>query len=186
MTSTLYLDMDGVVADFDAMAAQYLGRVLSTGCYTQDGIFRLVGDEWNTVRSMERFYRDLPPMAGCWQLVDTARLYRDQLDWRLLFLTAIPRHNDMPWAQYDKILWAQQHFPDIPVHFGPYSHDKQYHCRPGDILVDDRLTNCIEWRAAGGRAYHVANRDVISAARALEQNFQQLLELVVGLLHTEQ
>ena len=84
--------------------------------------------------------------------------------------------NDMPWAQYDKVLWVQDHFPDIAVHFGPYSHDKQHHCRPGDILVDDRLTNCIEWRAVGGTAYHVANRDVIVAARALEQNFQRLVE----------
>jgi hypothetical protein len=174
MTPTLYLDMDGVVADFDAMAAQHLGRDLSG--YTQDGIFSFVGDEWPKIQAIERFYRDLPPMKGCWQLVDTARQYRDRLGWRLLFLTAIPRLNDMPWAQYDKILWVNQHFPDIAVHFGPYSHDKQHHCRPGDILVDDRLTNCIEWRAVGGRAFHVVNRDVVASAQELEQNFQQLVE----------
>ena len=170
---TLYLDMDGVVADFDLSAAQHLGRDLAG--YTQDGIFPFVGDEWPVIRDIDRFYRDLPPMANDWQLVNIARQYRDRLGWRLLFLTAIPRLNDMPWAIYDKILWVQDHYPDIPVHFGPYSHDKQHHCRPGDILVDDRLTNCIEWRAVGGTAYHVTNRDVVAAANQLEDHFQRLL-----------
>jgi hypothetical protein len=59
------------------------------------------------------------------------------------------------WAFWDKILWAQERYPDIPVHFGPYSEDKQKHCVPGDILVDDRPDNCQSWRDAGGIAVRV-------------------------------
>jgi hypothetical protein len=41
------------------------------------------------------------------------------------------------------------------MHFGPYSKDKQYHAQPGDILVDDRTSNCTEWNAVHGIAVKV-------------------------------
>jgi hypothetical protein len=43
--------------------------------------------------------------------------------------------------------------------FGPYSKDKHQHCRPGDILIDDRSSNIEEWQAAGGIAIHHKNID---------------------------
>ena len=46
------------------------------------------------------------------------------------------------------------HFPHIPVFLGPYSHEKYMHVRnPGDILIDDRRSNCDEWERAGGQAH---------------------------------
>jgi hypothetical protein len=71
----------------------------------------------------------------------------------LAFLTAIPDNNSVPYAIYDKVTWADTHFPGIPVFFGPYSSDKQVHCRFNDILIDDRKSNCEEWRSAGGIAH---------------------------------
>jgi 5'(3')-deoxyribonucleotidase len=68
-----------------------------------------------------------------------------------MFLTAVPKGNDVPWAFYDKVVWVQNYFPDIPVMFGPFSKDKWQHCKPGDILIDDRKSNIAEWQAAGGR-----------------------------------
>jgi hypothetical protein len=70
----------------------------------------------------------------------------------LMFLTAVPKGNDVKWAFYDKVNWATTHYPDIPVMFGPYSHDKHVHCKLGDVLIDDRTSNCEEWRHAGGVA----------------------------------
>jgi hypothetical protein len=68
------------------------------------------------------------------------------------FLTALPRDNDFPWAAYDKVLWAQEHFPGIPVWIGPYSDDKQQRSQPGDVLIDDRKVNIEQWQAKGGFA----------------------------------
>jgi 5'(3')-deoxyribonucleotidase len=68
------------------------------------------------------------------------------------FLSAIPRQNDVPWAFWDKIKWIEARWPKIPVWFGPHSNEKCQHCRPGDILIDDRPSNIEEWRAAGGKA----------------------------------
>lgn len=151
---TFYLDMDGVVADWAAGAADITG-------YRPPNSFTYYPDQdWAKIRDTSRFYRDLPLMQGCQQLVELSRCYRDELGWTLLFLTAISHLNDMPWMLWDKMLWAQQHFPDIPVHFGPYSRDKALHCEPGDILVDDRPDNCAQWRAAGGKDFWVAGSDL--------------------------
>ena len=84
------------------------------------------------------------------EMVNIARKFRDELGYELIFLTAVPHYNDIHWAFYDKVLWALDNYPDIPVHFGPFAADKQRHCQPGDILVDDRQDNCQHWAAAGG------------------------------------
>ena len=34
--------------------------------------------------------------------------------------------------------------------FGPYSRDKQNHCKALDILIDDRSDNIKEWKETGG------------------------------------
>ena len=59
----------------------------------------------------------------------------------------------MPYAANDKVWWAHRHFPGIPVFLGPFSHDKWRHCVAGDILIDDRHSNCHEWQSVGGRAH---------------------------------
>jgi 5'(3')-deoxyribonucleotidase len=144
--TTLYLDMDGVVADFDAYALAAAGLPPSGGFYNEE--------QWQLIASNSRLYRDLPKTIYADTLVETCRQFCSKHNYNLLFLTAVPKGNDMHWTFYDKMLWTQQYYPDIPVHFGPYSVDKHVHCVPGDILIDDRRSNIEEWRAAGGIAIH--------------------------------
>jgi len=156
--NTICLDMDGVVADWVAGAASIIGRRLD------DPHTRYPDVDWALLRSQDRLFRDLPKMQSADRLVDIARGYRDNLGWELVFLTAIPHNNDMPWSFWDKFTWTQKYYPDIPVWFGPYSQDKHLRVRaPGDILVDDRLDNCSAWTSAGGLAFKVAQRaDAVS------------------------
>jgi 5'(3')-deoxyribonucleotidase len=146
---TFYLDMDGVVADWVTRATALIGRRYD------DPSEHYTHEEWLKVKGDGRLFRELPLMPRCDELVSIARVYRDRLKWDLLFLTAIPHDNDVPWTFTDKIEWASKHFPDIPVHFGPYSFDKYKHCKRGDILVDDRVDNCSQWTNAGGLAFNV-------------------------------
>jgi 5'(3')-deoxyribonucleotidase len=141
---TIYLDMDDVTADFKAYAIGVLRK-------KQDNE-KWAHCEWSRLKDNPRMYRDLAKTPEADTLVDACRRLCLQNNWNLKFLTAVPRNNDVHWAFYDKVIWAQQHFPDIPVMFGPYSKDKQAHCQPDDILIDDRTTNCEDWRAAGGIA----------------------------------
>ena len=175
MTNTFYLDMDGVVADWDTAASQFLGRP------TRDADprthYKNTPEEWQRIKTQSRFYRDLPLMPRCSELVDLARRYRDGLGWKLLFLTAVPKDDDVPWAYYDKVLWAQIHFPDIPVHFGPHSWDKAKHCTQGDMLVDDRPDNCSSWINAGGLAVQVLNNDLGSAIKQVAFDLNRRMSL---------
>lgn len=153
----IFIDMDGVVADFDQGAAQALkvssqelSRVKSAGRWGKNHWDRLVEE-------YPRLYRILPKMPKADIMMDLAMKFRDELNWELRMLTAVPKDNDVPDAFRDKIDWMAEHYPNIPVWFGPYSRDKAHHCRSGDILVDDRKDNCESWRAAGGLAIRVTD-----------------------------
>lgn len=136
--------MDGVVADFDEYANRTLGVPPSEGIYPDD--------VWQKLAANPRIYRDLKKTPYADELVSGCKILSIEHNWDLKFLTAVPKGNDVPWAFYDKMIWAQKFFPDIPVMFGPYSKDKHCHCKTGDILIDDRYSNIIEWQAAGGNA----------------------------------
>ena len=140
--TTIYLDMDGVVADFDEYAARTLGIPPSQGIYPNE--------VWYKLATNSRLYRDLVKTPYADKLVFQCSVIAKQQGYKLKFLTAVPKGNDVPWAFYDKVIWAQKYFPGIPVMFGPFSKDKYIHCQPGDILIDDRTSNIEEWRVAGG------------------------------------
>lgn len=147
MMTTIYLDMDDVVADWMGYARAYLNRSWQEGEMLPD-------TEWRRLKDDQRMYSKLLLREGAVELVDWCRTYCRQTGSQLRFLSAIPHGNDMPWAVQDKVFWGQQHFPDIPVFLGPYSDQKYMHVRaPGDILIDDRTINCEQWRQAGGRAH---------------------------------
>lgn len=143
----IYLDMDDVVADWMPAARAIVNRNWNYG-------ERIPESDWSKVKAKSRFYRDLPIKPGAHELVDYCKqLVENGQAEGLYFLTALPHDHSVPYAAQDKVWWAHERFPEIPVFFGPYSYDKWRHCRPGDILIDDRTSNCSEWQAAGGRAH---------------------------------
>jgi hypothetical protein len=145
----IYLDMDDVVADWHASAQEFLRM----RWHKENE--RIPQEDWDKIKMNSHFYRELPLKENAHDLVDYCRdvVQTGKAD-ELRFLSALPRNNDMTWAVWDKVLWAQEHFPGIPVFLGPYSYDKWRHCKtPGDILIDDRHSNCEEWEARGGIAH---------------------------------
>jgi len=143
----IYLDMDDVVADWMGYARAIVNRNWNYG-------ERIPDEDWNKVSAKKRMYRDLPIKEGAHDLVNFCRdAVADGLADDLCFLTALPQNHGVPYAAWDKVLWAMERFERIPVLFGPYSFDKYKHCTPGDILIDDRTSNCEEWRAAGGHSH---------------------------------
>jgi 5'-nucleotidase len=164
---TLYLDMDGVLADFDSAAAQFLKDYPRDPSNDQWPL-----GVWRQLVKVPHLYRNLPLMPQAKELYDLAQQFATELNWRVAILTAIPKGNDVPDAFQDKVEWAKEHFPTLRVYFGPYSADKQHHARTGDILVDDRRSNCEEWTRAGGIAVRVLPN---AYATALDQ-LRELLE----------
>jgi 5'(3')-deoxyribonucleotidase len=149
---TIFLDMDGVVADFDKFAEELLGREIGWGDTTQD----LSAEEWVKLASVDRLYYQLPLMPDATKLVAYVKSLSTRF--QIGFLTAIPRRTTIPSARADKQAWVDKYFPGMRMDIGPFSHDKQKWCSPGDILVDDRPSNIREWNAAGGIAiYHTGD-----------------------------
>jgi hypothetical protein len=148
----IYVDMDGVVADWNAFVFQHLGRHRAG---------------WDDMKHYPRIYRDLPLKEGATELIAWLYEYQQNHEVFLAFLTAIPSNHHMPWAVQDKVDWARRHWPSMPVFIGPYARDKQAHCQAGDILLDDKWLNCEQWQQAGGRSHQY--RDWTQAKIWLEQ-----------------
>jgi 5'(3')-deoxyribonucleotidase len=147
MLPIIYLDMDDVVADWMGEARRLVNRDWNYG-------ERIPDSDWDKVKAKKRFYRDLPIKEGAQELVQFCQnAVANGLAKDLFFLTALPHSDTVQHAAYDKVHWADKNFPNIPVFFGPYSFDKHKHCQTGDILIDDRTSNCEEWQAAGGHAH---------------------------------
>jgi len=107
----IYLDMDGVVADFDAEAA-------------------IRGIAPKELKAIYGVYKKLPLMEGASEGIFNLLTMR----WEIFLLTKIPREN--PSAASDKITWVNEWLPMIGerVIITP---DKGCVGRPEDFLVDD-------------------------------------------------
>ena len=131
----IFLDCDGVLADFDSYAADYFGK------HPRE-YERLMGSErfWRELEAKGDFYRNLPVMRDAHKLVDGVRHLNPTI------LTGCPRGN---WAEQQKIDWAHEHFPGIPV-ITCRSADKRLHSKPGDVLIDDWPQHRHRWIEHGG------------------------------------
>lgn len=150
---TIYLDMDGVVADFNRFASDFLGRQI--GWNEQD----LTQEEWNKLDSIGNLYFKLPLIQESTKLVAMAKSFSTRFN--VEFLTAIPRQKSMPSAESDKKQWLDIYYPGMKMNIGPYSRDKQNWCKPGDILIDDKWSNIEQWFNKGGIGiYHEGDFDI--------------------------
>ena len=159
----LYLDMDGVVADFDEYAYRTLGIPPANGIYPED--------IWQKLAENKRIYRDLVKTIYADVLLENCIEFCKINNYELLFLTAVPKGNNVKFAFYDKVNWARMYFPNIPVLFGPYSKDKHKHCTKNDMLIDDRISNIEEWTKAGGIAiHHTSIETTLKHLKSLNKN----------------
>ena len=165
---TIYLDMDGVLADFESNAKRIIKPV--EGEIHKDSQSYWPRDQWEQLLAYPHLYKMLDKMPKADDMVVLARRFRDELGWELRALTAIPRRNDIPFVFHDKIEWMQDFYPDIPVFFGPYSEDKHNFCKVGDILVDDRPSNITEWQECSGIG-------VLVKENAYDQALEEVLEI---------
>ncbi len=150
---TIYIDMDGVVADFDSYVSILLGRKIGWDSTTD-----LTDEEWEIIASEDRIYYQLPLMPDATKLVAYVKSLSTRF--HVGFLTAVPRRSTIPSAKDDKQAWVNKYFPGMRMDIGPYSHHKQKWCKPGDILIDDRPSNIEQWTAVGGIAiYHTGDVD---------------------------
>ncbi len=139
MTRHLFLDCDGVLADFDAGARLVLGTDVRT-FEARHG----KREFWRRLARTKDFYATLPEMPDARELFDAVRHLNPTI------LTGLPLGN---WAAPQKVRWAAEHFPGVPI-ITCMARDKHHHMSPGDVLVDDRADHRGKWEDAGGVFVH--------------------------------
>ena len=135
----LYLDCDGVLADFDTGAEKILGMP-PRAFEARHGPGRF----WARLAKAPDFFANLPLMP------DATRLFEAVRHLHPVILTGLPRGN---WAAAQKVRWAERHFPGTRI-ITTLAADKRDHCRHGDVLVDDTLKYRHLWEGAGGIFIH--------------------------------
>lgn len=153
----LFLDLDGVLADFDG------------------GFPRLCGFDhrscgksamWAEIDARPGFFVQLDPFDGASAFYGAARRLSP------VILTSAGSGCYERVAR-EKHAWVRRHLCDevlvLPVRDG---RDKAAFVQaPGDVLVDDYGRNCEAWRAAGGLAIKHEPTDFERTLRALEDVF---------------
>ncbi len=138
----LFLDCDGVLADFDAGAEKLLG--MSARDYERR---HSRGAFWGRLAKAPDFYARLPLMPDARALYDAVHHLHPTI------LTGLPLGK---WAAPQKVAWAEEHFPGIPV-ITCMARDKHRFMDPGDVLVDDRENHRAAYEAHGVRFVHHKN-----------------------------
>jgi len=130
----LYLDMDGVLADFDSHYEDRFGYRPDKATDNAD---------WNIVRMVKDFYLHIPPMRDAWLLWKYVERYQP------IILTGIP--SSVPEAADNKRAWVRKHYGDKVKVECCRSKEKCSFASPGDVLVDDWEKYKDLWLAKGGR-----------------------------------
>ncbi|MEO6198909.1 MAG: hypothetical protein ABIO68_03080 [Sphingomicrobium sp.] len=141
-TPRLFLDADGVLADFDAGVKELLGARPDE--YIAEHSQR---EFWRRLANAPDFYAQLPEMAHARRLFDAVEHLRPTI------LTGLPFGN---WAAPQKVAWAASHFPGVPI-ITCMARDKHKHMAVGDVLVDDREIHRSAYEEAGVIFVHHRN-----------------------------
>lgn len=150
MRRRIYLDCDGVLADFDTAAEAILGQPPQVFEETHGS-----GEFWKRLARHGDFFGSLNPMP------DAFELYAAVKPKKPVILTGLPEGD---WAAPQKRRWARRYFPGVPV-ITTMAALKREHCHPGDVLVDDRDHYRHLWEAEGG--VFILHTDAKSSIRAL-------------------
>ena len=133
---SLFLDCDGVLADFDAGARAAFGGLSPAQFEERHGRREF----WRRLANTPDFYATLPLMPDARTLFDAVAHLRPTI------LTGLPIGT---WAAPQKVAWAERHFPGTPI-ITCMARDKVRHMQAGDVLVDDREDHRAKWEDAGG------------------------------------
>ena len=135
----LFLDCDGVLANFDLGVEKLLG--------TKPAEFQARhgrGEFWKRLARAADFYGTLEEMPDAQQLFQAVKHLKPTI------LTGLPLGK---WAAPQKERWAARHFPGVPI-ITTMAREKHLHMEPGDVLVDDRENHRALWEDAGGIFVH--------------------------------
>ena len=147
----VYLDMDGVLADFDKRFEDLSGMKPGEfeSKYGKNKFWDFIDEEHKV-----SFWVGIPEMPGAKQLVDAVKKY----NYELLTAPSVKKQSYL-----GKILWVRNHKdlfggkPRINFKKAKEKHEVKPNLQKTDILIDDRLDTIERWNSAGGTGIHYQN-----------------------------
>lgn len=128
----LFVDMDGVLADFDSGYEVAFGVRPSIHADNVD---------WEMVRRHKDFYLNLPPMP------DFQELWTAIAPLKPIVLTGVP--HSVAEACANKTAWVRRYMGQTEIRCCRSS-EKCLNAQPGDILIDDWEKYRHKWEFVGG------------------------------------
>lgn len=159
----IYVDLDGVLADFIAGVSKLLDVEYSDEKYNSDPKFR--SDMWRAVTKYSKeggqLWSELDTMPDAGQLWSYVEKYNPEI------LTAAG--NPAYGADAQKRAWVPWMIgSDIKVNIVRKSADKAQYATPDSILIDDQAKSINPWKAAGGIGIlHTSAANTISELKKL-------------------
>jgi 5'(3')-deoxyribonucleotidase len=153
----LFIDLDGVLADFDSHYHECFGvRLDRNGSEPPD--------LWQNVRARGDWFRSLPVMPDARVLWEAVAYLRPTI------LTGLSAEK-YPAGEAEKRAWVAEHFgADVPVIVCRSRH-KAKHGQSGDVLVDDWKKYRHLWEEMGG--VFVLHTSAATSVEALEPLFRE-------------
>ena len=142
----IYLDMDGVLADFERGVRELCNFEAEK---TQDE--DPVRDElmWAEIKKIDHFYSKLEPLPGAKELFD---LIYGKYGEKCEILTGIPKaRRGIKHSAEDKTEWVRRILSEtVKVNTVFKAEKKNFVAGKGSVLIDDLEKTIIEWRESGG------------------------------------
>lgn len=135
--STALLDLDGTVAGFDESMRRKLEAMRSPGepiIVEADYDLPHITERRRLIKSQPGFWRGLPRIELGFQIVEALK----RLNFEIQVLTKGPMKTPNAWSE--KLEWAQEHLPGIPVTIAQ-DKSKVY----SRVLVDDWVEYVVPW-----------------------------------------
>jgi hypothetical protein len=136
----IYLDMDGVIADFDKKYKE-LYKIAPRDADTYKTF-----DKFFTTFIAERQFAKLDLMPDAMELINYLRSL--PMPTEILSSTSSERRDAEIREQ--KVEWLHKHNLTFPINLVPGKRLKRNFSNPSSILIDDTAQNIDQWRAEGG------------------------------------
>lgn len=172
----LYLDMDGVLVDFEGGFIKLSNGLKSSDLYKKYGSRAI---QQYILSTGSDFWVDLEWISGGRELWDVAR----KLFTRVYILSSAGT-SDVDKGRpvvNGKMMWLKKNMPDMPesnIIIVPGKHKKQLYSSKESILVDDMPDTIKKWNANGGYG-------ILHSAERYKQTIETLEDIVRPLNLTE-
>jgi hypothetical protein len=161
--SEIFVDMDGVLADFFGSWKKLVGKDWRNIDDIDDALQR--------IRDKDDFWLKIPPTSNAGNLLGIIKNIKGSYN-----ILSAPLPND-PNSEPHKRQWIKKHLKGFPPSRVIITHDKAKYATQSDgtpnILIDDYGVNVKKWEAAGGVGFKHKDHKFERTARNLAAHLKQ-------------